>query len=54
MTELVPYLNTALLLAILGYMVRLEHRITRIETQCVYCSPLSSTKKRSDSHGSDS
>lgn len=29
--ELIPYLNTALLIALVAYVVRVEHRLTMLE-----------------------
>ena len=31
MGELIPYLNTGLLLFVVGYVMRIEHRLTKLE-----------------------
>jgi hypothetical protein len=31
MGELIPYLNTGLLLFVVGYVLRIEHRLTKLE-----------------------
>ena len=32
--DLLPYLNTAIWLAVFAYAVRIEHRLTRVEGLC--------------------